>query len=94
MTLTEFLTARKTEETENRIISDAAWDAVQARLSPSQALDYMNAYDKTIRAQAARLDRALCNLGWAMRAALAPRDAKREAVRYANHPDFRDEWRP
>lgn len=94
MSIVEFLLARRTEATENAIIAQAAWDAVSVGMTPSEAMSWLRKYDKTLAAQSARLDCALGNLGWAYLSIFWPARVRREAARYADHPDYRDEWRP
>jgi acyl carrier protein phosphodiesterase len=94
VTLIDFLLDRRTDEIEARIISDAAWEAVEDGMTPEQSDRYMSLRVKSMAADWLRLHRALGNVGWAILAALSPRRARVEAARFSWHPDYRPEWRP
>lgn len=91
--LTEFVLARKTDETEQEIIGRASEYAMAMGLTPVEMEGWFAAFDRTLYAHAARFTRATRNLGWALLAVLAPPIVKREAARWSWHPDWREEWR-
>jgi hypothetical protein len=92
MTLGEFLTARQTEETE-REIAEGRGDFLSG-VPATRREEAAAAYDRLLATQAARFNGALKGLKWALMATHWPPAARRRASAYADHPDYRQEWKP
>lgn len=85
--LTEFLLARIAEE---RAVNRDEWIFRGASLEEREEM--RPTMRKAMAYQAHDLSAAFAGLGWAIVAAVYPREAKRRAMRYADHPDYRSEW--
>jgi hypothetical protein len=92
MTLGEFLTARLAEETE-REIAEGRRDFLSG-VPASRREEASAAHDRLLATQGARLNGALKGLKWALTATYWPPAARRRAAVYADHPDYRANWRP
>ena len=93
-TLTEFLLARRAEALDDKLIADAAWEATRAGFDASESAEWLRLYGESFSAQSTRLAFALGDLGWSVVGGVWPSALRREAAKYAEHPDYRDEWRP
>lgn len=92
--LTDFLLARITEETDMEVAERV--NQLGDGLSEAQCAAWAAAYEKTLEAQLLRVRGAFRQVGWAIgvHLPLFRREAKVRALRHADHPDYREEWKP